>query len=317
MNARFSIRPRPTMAAASGVLLMLLAACGGAAAPSASPASPAASGKPAASVAASASAAAKPASSTSASQTAKPAASAANLGLVQPGQITAATQDVQRPFTMITDSGQRDGFAINTVDEIAKRLGLKTTYTAISLTTLLTGVGTGQYDIGAIGLQVTEERKQTVEFSQAYYWGYAGLVVRKADPYKTLDDLKGKDAAAIRGTVQEQVLQKTAGVTVKTFDSQAPAVAALRGGQVDAFLVGGADAEDYTKQYTDLVITQELASDNPTAMPIAKGKTALVKAVNDQLDGMFKDGTYKKLYDKWFSTPPIKQFLDLHPELAK
>ncbi|MBV8085907.1 MAG: amino acid ABC transporter substrate-binding protein [Chloroflexi bacterium] len=254
-----------------------------------------------------------------ASAAAKPAASApaaANLGLAQAGQITAATQDVQRPFTMVTDSGQRDGFAINTVDEIAKRLGLKTTYTAISLTTLLTGVGTGQYDIGAIGLQVTDDRKQTVEFSEPYYWGYAGLVVRKADPVKSLDDLKGKQAAAIRGTVQETALQKLPGVTVKSFDSQSPAVASLRGGQVDAFLVGGADAEDYTKQYTDLTITQEIASDNPTAMPIAKGKAALVKAVNDQLDAMFKDGTYMALYNKWFTTAPIKQFTDLHPELV-
>jgi polar amino acid transport system substrate-binding protein len=293
--------------ASLAIAAVILAGCGGTQ-PAASPASSAPAGTAAAS--------ARPSTESAASAAAKPAAQG-NLGLVQAGAITAATQDVQRPFTMIDQGGKRDGFAIQTVDEIARRLNLKTTYTAISLQTLIPGVGTGQYDIGAIGLAVTEERKQTIDYTQPYYWGYAGLVVRKNAPFKSLAELKGKQAAAVRGTVQEQALKSAGGIDVKTFDGQSPAVAALRGGQVDAFLVGGADAEEYTRQYNDLTISQEIPSDNPTAMPLPKGKTALGKAIDDQLDAMFKDGTYKKLYDKWFSTPILKPFLDLHPELAK
>ncbi len=219
---------------------------------------------------------------------------------------------------MITAAGQREGFAIDVVDEVAKRLSLKTTYTAMALPAILSSVGTGQYDLAAIGLQVTAERRQTIDYSTPYYWGYAGLLVPKSAAYKSLDEMEGKAVAALRGSVQEATLkEKYPKVVLKTFDGQAAAVAALRGGQVDGFLVGGADAEEYAHQEPTFTITQELPSENPTALPIAKGKTALAAAVDEQLTAMFKDGTYKKLYDKWFSQPMLKPFLDLHPELAR
>src|SRR6266536_4784127 len=141
---------------------------------------------------------------------------------------------------MITAAGQREGFAIDVVDEVAKRLSLKTTYTAMALPAILSSVGTGQYDLAAIGLQVTAERRQTIDYSTPYYWGYAGLLVPKSAAYKSLDEMEGKAVAALRGSVQEATLkEKYPKVVLKTFDGQAAAVAALRGGQVDGFLVGG------------------------------------------------------------------------------
>ena len=188
---------------------------------------------------------------------------------------------------MVNQAGQREGFGIDTVDEVGRRLGLKTTYTAMALTALLPAVGTGQYDLGAIGLAVTEERKQTLEFSTPYYWGYAGLVVPKATEVTTLEGMAGKSVAAVRGTVQEATLRdKYPQIVLKSFDGQPNAVAALRGGQVDGFLVGGADAEEYTHADPSFKIAVEIPSDNPTALPIAKGKKALVEAVDtaDQRD---------------------------------
>jgi polar amino acid transport system substrate-binding protein len=317
---------KPSAPAASPVAaaspLAAASPAAGAASPAASPAaaaaSPAASPLAAASPSAGAAGALPPLPTPGPPLAPGAAASASNpLQLVQVGQLTVATQDVQAGFTQVDAAGTRTGFAIDLTNEIAKRLGLpQPAYTAMSLTALLPAVGSDQYDMGAIGLQVTDERRQTIDYSEPYYWGFAGLLVRKDNSFPSLDNMAGKDVAALRNTAQEQTLQQSyPRVNEKAFDNQSQALAALRGGQVDGFLVGGADAETYATEDPTLAVSQTLPSPNPTAFPLAKGKIALANAVNQQLSAIIQDGTYKQLYAKYFAGPILPQMLQLFPSL--
>jgi polar amino acid transport system substrate-binding protein len=93
-------------------------------------------------------------------------------------------------------------------------------------------------------------------------------------------------------------------------------VSALNSGSVDAFLVGGPDAEEYAKQFSSLHIAASQPVDHATTVAFQKDNTALVDAYNAQLEAMVKDGTYKKIYEKYFTEAPAPQLLQIWPGLA-
>lgn len=240
---------------------------------------------------------------------------APNLGLISNGTIQAATQSDQYPFAFVGTDGKQQGFSIDLVDEIAKRLGVKVTYKALSLDPLLSGIEAKQYDTAAVGLSVTPARAAQMGFTEAFYYGYFGVLVKKGSTL-TASSLAGKTLAVVTGSAQvDYAKEHYASSSVKAFPSQSSALAALLGGQVDAFFLGGPDTVKYLKQNPSLSLAASIPTGSENAFPVPKDHTELTAAMNKELDAMFDDGTYTKLYKKWFTQPIPTQLVTAHPSL--
>ncbi len=240
-----------------------------------------------------------------------------DLGLAQAGQLQVATQSDQSPFDFVKD-GKEQGFSIDLMNEIAKRLGVQPTYKAIAFSGLLAAVGTKQYDIGAIAVKVTADRQKTVTFTDPYYYGYFGIIAQKSSNLSGTSSLDGKTVAVVTGSAQvDYAKQNFPKVTLKSFPDQPTAVAALEGGQVDAFFLGGPDTQTYLQDHPDLMLVATIQLDSANAFPVALGNTGLASAVNAELDAMYADGTYAKIYKVWFTQPIPKQLIAAHPVLAQ
>lgn len=237
--------------------------------------------------------------------------------LIEAGTILAATSGAQPPFTMAGDGGQPKGYIIDLTEEAAKRLGLKVEYKLTPTSSGIQGLTAGQYDMVANGLGVTPEREKAISFAKGVYWSTTAALTKKSSPVTSMDGLAGKKVAVITGSVQEGYVKKMQGAIATKFESQDAAVSALNSGTVDAFLVGGPDAEEYLKQFPDLKIAASQPVDHATTVAFQKDNTALVNAFDAQLQAMVDDGTFKTIYDKYFSQAPAPQLLQIWPGLSK
>lgn len=244
---------------------------------------------------------------------------APNLDLVTPGTISAATQSDQFPFAFDATNGTLQGFSVDLVNEIAKRLHLKVTYTALSLDPLLSGITAGQYDTAAVGLSVTPEREAAMNFTEPFYFGYDAILEKKGSDLKiTKSSLEGRTLAVVTGSAQVQYAQQNFPDAIqKDFPSQSAALAALLGGQVDAFFLGGPDTIKYLKQNPSLALAGTIQTDQANAFPVPKQNTKLVPAMNKELNAMFADGTYTRIYKKWFTQPIPPALIAVNPSLKK
>ncbi|WP_406437702.1 transporter substrate-binding domain-containing protein [Streptomyces sp. NBC_01613] len=241
-------------------------------------------------------------------------------GLIQAGTITSATQTSQPPFAYGDDSGKPVGFIVDVTDQAAKRLKLKVDYKSTSVTGALAGLTAGQFDLASSGLGVTAEREKSVSFTKPLFWSTVTVLTTKtgtSGKISDFDGFTGKKVGVVTGSSQEAQLPTLIpkGDPVR-FQTQNTAVSQLLNGSIDAFLVGGPDAKEFMKQYKGLRVAVSAPVDHPTSMAVPKGHTALLKALDEQIAAMVEDGTYAKLYRKYFDTEPEPELIKAWPALA-
>lgn len=235
---------------------------------------------------------------------------------ISEGKLAVAVQSDQFPFDFIKD-GKEVGFSIDLMNEIAKRLGLQPSYTTTSLDGLLAGVPAKQYDIAAVGLSIKPARQKVMAFSDPYYYGYYGIIAKKSANLSADTDFAGKVIALVSGSAQDTYAQQHYPKSqIKRFEGQPQAIAALEGGQVDAFFVGGPDTMQYLQQYADLALVTTIQTSTPNGFPMSLDDPSLVAGVNTELDAMYADGTYTKIYKQWFDQPLPPKLVQEHPALA-
>ena len=236
-------------------------------------------------------------------------------GLITSGTLLAATSGDQPPFSTLKD-GTPTGFTIELNEEVAKRLGLKTEYKQTDTASGIQGLTSGQYDMVANGLGITAEREKSILFAKGEYWSTTSALTLKSNPASSMDGLAGRRVAVITGSVQVSYVKKINGAIATEFPSQNAAVSALHSGNVDAFLVGGPDADAYLKQFDDLKVAAAQPVDHATTVAFQRTNTALGTAYDAQLDAMVKDGTFSTIYHRYFTEPPLAELIKIWPGLT-
>jgi len=84
------------------------------------------------------------------------------------GTIKVATANEAKPFEYISN-GKLVGYDIDFIVMFAEKYGYKLDIEEIMFTSILMGVQTGKYDIGIAGLTISEERAESVDFSDSYH----------------------------------------------------------------------------------------------------------------------------------------------------
>lgn len=210
------------------------------------------------------------------------------------------------------DSKEFTGFDMELIRAIGKELGYKkVTIKNMGFDALIPAINSGNLDVAIAGFTITEERKKQVLFSQPYYKSGLAFVVRKeVSDVKSFDDLKGKTVAVQLGTTGAMYGEKLKekGTVVKTFNTSDLACMEMKNKGADAvisdlpvlqyFLKNG--GSDYAKLVGEPLTAEEYG------IVIAKKNPELAKNVDKALDTLKKNGTYDKLYEKWFGAKPEK-----------
>lgn len=229
--------------------------------------------------------------------------------LIDPATISVGTMGDAKPYTFTTADGSFTGFDIELFLNVAERMGFskdKVIFTGQEFSALMPSVANGRFDVAVAAIGTTEKRKQTVDFSDGYLAGYLTVLTSETGLTKA-EELKGKRLGVVQGTLQEIYAQKNfTGTDLVKFPDNNSAVVALNNGTVDAHFLDYEAAKDYAARYPALKTAINIPSfDAPAGFVIRKGNDAFREALNKGLHAAMQDGTWKKLYEKWFPGSPM------------
>ena len=211
---------------------------------------------------------------------------------------------------------QTIGFEADVAEVLAAELGLEARFVQNQWDSLIPGLKRGDYDVVINGLEITDDRKAEVEFSEPYYLTYEALTVRKNTyDIASLADLKGRKAGTLKGALAERLLAATPGVNVVGYDTQTMLYDDLALGRIDAVLLDHPAAVYYgidprlknlPGQYGRMAYGAALR----------KGDTQRAAKVNAAIERLIKSGKLREIYERWGIWNPVmaSAFIDDRPD---
>ncbi|PTL37592.1 amino acid ABC transporter substrate-binding protein [Alkalicoccus saliphilus] len=232
---------------------------------------------------------------------------------------TVATDSSYVPFEFLNEeTGEMEGFDIDLINEVADRVGFEIDLEVVEFDGIVSGMGTGRYDIGIAGMTITEERAENFEFSNPYYSAGLILAVRAdEEEIQSIEDVDGRPVATRAATTSETYLQQNTDAEVVTFPDIVNAYQDLQAGRVDAAIYDLPNVLYYIE--TEGVGEMEAVGDTLTGEQygIAFPEDSEIREdVNDALAEMMEDGTYAEIYEEWFGNEPNLDDLADSPEEA-
>ena len=245
--------------------------------------------------------------STAASSGASSAAgsSADQLAAIQAsGKLIVALEGAWQPWSYHDESDTLVGYDVEVSRAIAEKLGVEPEYVESDWDSLFAGLDAGRFDMVCNGVEVTDERALTYDFTTPYGYIHTALAVRKDnDEIKTFEDLKGTTTAnSLASTYME--LAESYDATVQGIDTLEETIQLLAAGRIDATLNADVSFYDYLNVHpdADFKIVAQTEDASHVAIPLRKGDNSatLLEAVNNAIDELRADGTLKELSEKYF-----------------
>lgn len=204
------------------------------------------------------------------------------------------------PYEFVDDNNEVVGIDAEIAKAIADKLGMKLTIKDMDFDSLLTAVQGGSIDIVLAGLTVSDERKESVNFTETYATGKQVIIVKEGSDIKSADDLEGKKIGVQSGTTGDIYCTDDFGQeNVKQYKEGSLAVAALQQDQVDCVVIDNEPAKKFVEANEGLVILETEYVEEDYAAAIAKENTDLLKKVNDAMAELKADGTIDKIIAKY------------------
>lgn len=201
-------------------------------------------------------------------------------------------------------TGNVEGFDIDIAKALAKQLlgdENKIELKEVTSKTRIPMLKNGDIDAIIATMTITEERKKEVNFSDVYFKAGQSLLVKKGSPIKGIADIKdGVKVIAVKGsTSTKNIREKVPGVTVLEFENYQDAFTALKAGQGDTLTTDNSILYGMASQDPNYEVVDEIFTDEPYGIAIAKEDSGFVTVVNDFLKDLKTSGQYDEIYNKW------------------
>ena len=217
-----------------------------------------------------------------------------------------ATDAAYAPFESLNNKKEVVGFSVDILEAIAKKSGMKIKFINTPWEGIFATLSTGDRDMVISSVTITPERKQSMDFSDPYFEAKQLIAVGKNSKVSKFTDLKTLKVGVQTGTTGDEVVQKLQGKTspnIKRFESTPLAIKELENGGVDAVVADNGVVVNFIsnnpksklKMIDDATFAKEYYG-----IAVKKGNKALLEQVNKGLAAIKADGTYDKIYDKYF-----------------
>jgi polar amino acid transport system substrate-binding protein len=214
--------------------------------------------------------------------------------------------DSYPPMEYKDDKNNTIGFDVDLGSEIAKKLGMKIELISTAWDGIFQALNTNKFDCILSSVSLTEERKQNFAFTRPYIANSQVIVVAPSNnTIKSGNDLAGKKVGAQVSTTAHdsaiKLLQKIK-FDLSTYDQVIQPFQDLKTGRLDAIIVDEVVARYYvTQDKSSYKVSSGKLTNEPIAICFSKDNTSLRDKIDSILDGFQKDGTMKKISEKWFT----------------
>lgn len=216
------------------------------------------------------------------------------------------TEGAYPPFNLIDESGELKGFDIDIAKALCEKMNVECEFITQDWDGIIPALLAKKFDAIVASMSITEERKQSVDFTDKYYSNLVRFVGPKgADITISKEGLAGKTVGAQRATVSASYLEDEYGdvADIKLYDTQENANLDLANGRLDLLLADGLVIYEWLQSedgqgfqfYGD-----GLSLDEGIGIAVRKEDDALREKFNEAIKAILADGTYEKINAKYF-----------------
>ncbi|CNH71216.1 arginine-binding periplasmic protein 1 [Yersinia frederiksenii] len=211
-----------------------------------------------------------------------------------------------RPFEYENSQKQLEGFDIDIIKAIGKAEGFQVKLVNTPWEGIFATLGSGDRDIIISGITITDKRKQMVDFSDPYFPAEQTIVVPKDSKVDSIAALKNLNVGVVNSSTGDIVVSDVLGknsTAIKRFDNTPLMLQELYEDGIAAAVGDVGVAKFYLKTHPEKAF--QLVSDDKFerqyfGIAVAKGNEELRNKINSGLQKIVADGTYAKIYEKWF-----------------
>ncbi|MEI5007239.1 ABC transporter substrate-binding protein [Streptomyces sp. PmtA] len=238
-----------------------------------------------------------------------PGEAAGGVPVVEKGKLTTCTHLPYPPF-QFEQGGKVVGFDVALVDLVAKDLKVEQKILDTPFENFKTGafLNSGECDLAAAGMTITDERKKNVDFSVPYFDATQALLATKKSGVTSLADVKAKGAKlGAQAETTGESYATSQGFDPVAFESSDAVLNGLRTGQVDAVVIDYPVVQGWLKDKANadaFVLGQNIETGEQYGFSVKKGNDKLRAALDKAITDAKADGTYDKLYRQWIGPLP-------------
>ncbi|MCP3872045.1 MAG: transporter substrate-binding domain-containing protein [Desulfobacteraceae bacterium] len=238
---------------------------------------------------------------------AEPSSSGALADIQKRGTLRVGMEPGYMPFELTNQKGEIIGFDVDMVKRIAKAMDVKIELVSTAWDGIIPALLTNKFDMIASGMTLTQQRNMTINFATPYITIGQSVLVNnkfagKVSSYKDLNDASFTVGSKL-GTTGEQATKRMIGkAKYISYETEQEGVMEVVNGKIDAFI--------YDLPFNVVAFSQKGAgkvfhidkpfTSEPLAWAVRKGDPDFLNFLNNFMNQVRIDGTYDKIYHKWF-----------------
>ncbi|MBZ4022620.1 amino acid ABC transporter [Rhodobacter sp. TJ_12] len=206
------------------------------------------------------------------------------------------TEGAYPPYNFLNDAGEVDGFERELGDILCEKAGLTCEWVTNDWDSIIPNLLSGNYDTIIAGMSITDERMETIDFTQNYYPPAASAYAALSSDV----DLMGGVVAAQVGTIQADYVAQS-GATLLEFATLDDTIAAVKNGEADAVFADKDAIAPFVTEGGDVVWAgDDVPLGGGIGIGVRKSDTELKEKFNAVISEMKADGSLNEMILKWF-----------------
>ena len=199
-----------------------------------------------------------------------------------------------------SDPQRITGFEVDLMAALGQRLGRDPLFVQNQWDGLIPGLLRGSYDLVVNGVEITDDRRQRIDFSIPYYACGEQLSVRVGESrIAGLADLRGRLVGTLKFSEAQRVLERIGGMDLRTYENQNNAYDDLAIGRLDAVLMDWPIAIYYSRPNPQLQFVGPPIAEVRYGIGLRRADKDLRREVDAALQGLIQTGELERIYRKW------------------
>ena len=219
------------------------------------------------------------------------------------------TDAAYAPFESQNEKGEIVGFDIDIVRAVAAKAGLEVKFVNTPWEGIFNALKQGDRDLLVSSITITDERKQSMDFTAPYFDAHQLIAVRADSKVARFDDLKTLKVGVQTGTTGDEAISKLQGKTspnIKRFESTPLALSELQTGGIDAVVADNGVVVNHVKNNGGdkfRTVNDRAFTPEQYGIAVKKGNAELLAKLDQGLAAIRADGTYDRIYAQYLGAP--------------
>lgn len=229
------------------------------------------------------------------------------LGSVQAQnkELVVGSSATYRPFAYENPNKEIVGYDVDIIKAVAQKAGIPIKIVNTPWTGIFAALNNGDVDLVISGVTINDKRKQSYDFTTPYFEARQLIAVNKDSNVNSLKDLAGKKIGVVNGSTGDDIASREFGKTnpdIRRFESTPVVISELVNTGLDAAIGDNGVIAFRVQEHKQLKTVSDASFPKEFfGIVVKQGNKALLDKLNAGLAAVKADGSYAKIYKKWFN----------------